>query len=142
MYFGEQDKKREFKNKLFKFLQSRNVSNLKVPQIGGRELDLFELYQKVISRGGSIKVTARKLWKDIVNEFNLPSSCTSASHTLKNHYEKYLLAYEQVFHFGKTEDEIIKDLGSVRQKRIRPVDSNHHKVDMTVSIGSRLAGFD
>lgn len=114
MYFGEQDKKNEFKNNLFKFLHSRNVSNLKVPQIGGRELDLYELYQKVIRRGGSIKVTARKLWKDIVNEFDLPSSCTSASHTLKNHYEKYLLAYEQRFFFNKPEEEIIRDLGNVR----------------------------
>jgi ARID/BRIGHT DNA binding domain len=72
---------------------------------------LYELYQKVVNRGGSIKVTARKMWKDIVNEFNLPNSCTSASHTLKNHYEKYLLAYEQLFFFNKNEEELIKDLG-------------------------------
>ena len=126
MYFNEQDKKEQFKNNLFKFLHSRNVSNLKVPQIGGRELDLYELYQKVIHRGGSVNVTAKKLWKDIVNEFNYPSSCTSASHTLKNHYEKYLLAYEQLFYFHKNEADIIKDLGTVRTKKIQPVKNTQY----------------
>lgn len=114
MFFNEKDKKLQFKKNLFKFLHSRNIGHLKVPQIGGRELDLYELYQKVIHRGGSVNVTAKKMWKDIVNEFELPSSCTSASHTLKNHYEKYLLAYEQMFYFNKNEDDMIKDLGSVR----------------------------
>jgi hypothetical protein len=28
-----------------------------------------------------------------VDEFGLPSTCTSASFTLKNHYQKYLLGY-------------------------------------------------
>jgi len=65
----------------------------------------------VINKGGSIKVTENKQWKDIVNEFSLPNSCTSASHTLKNHYEKYLLRYEQIFFFNKKAEEVVKDLG-------------------------------
>lgn len=92
---------------------------MKVPQIGGKELDLYELYQAVIRRGGAQKVSNNKMWKEIVNEFDLPPSCTSASFTLKNHYQKYLLAYEQKFYFGRSEDEMVKELGSVRQKRPR-----------------------
>ena len=134
MFFDEKDKKIEFQKNLFKFLHSRNIGNLKVPQIGGRELDLYELYQKVIHRGGSVNVTAKKMWKDIVNEFGFPSSCTSASHTLKNHYEKYLLTYEQVFYFNKNEDDMVKDLGSVRQKRIKPANNSQYQMDMTVRI--------
>lgn len=120
MYLSRQEEKEMFQKNLFQFLQERNKSNLKIPQIGGKELDLHELYHSVIKRGGAQNVTARKLWKEIVNEFDLPPSCTSASFTLKNHYEKYLLAYEQKFFFGRTEEEMIKELGSVRQKRAKP----------------------
>ena len=52
-----------------------------------------------------------------VNEFDLPPSCTSASFTLKNHYQKYLLAYEQKFYFRKTDSEMVTELGNQRQKR-------------------------
>lgn len=38
-----------------------------------------------------------KLWREIVNEFQLPASCTSASFTLRQHYEKCLLEYERKF---------------------------------------------
>ena len=86
--------RQNFVKKLFEFLQERGVSNLKIPQIGGKELDLLQLYNSVIRRGGAQKVTNNKLWKEIVSEFDLPPSCTSASFTLKNHYQKYLLAYE------------------------------------------------
>jgi hypothetical protein len=70
-------------------------SNFKVPSIGGRELDLCKLFKAVYVRGGSMQVSQRKLWKEIVNEFQIPSSCTSASFTLRNHYNKCLLAYEE-----------------------------------------------
>ena len=117
MFSTKEEEKERFKKNLFSFLQSRGATNLKVPQIGGKELDLYELYQSVIRKGGAQKVSNSKLWKEIVNEFDLPPSCTSASFTLKNHYQKYLLAYEQKFFFGKNEDEMVRELGNVRQRR-------------------------
>lgn len=66
----------------------------KVPLIGGKELDLFKLFNLVVVKGGVDEVSKNKLWKDIVTEFRLPESCTSASFTLKNHYYKYLYLYE------------------------------------------------
>lgn len=129
MFTSKDEEKERFKNNLFNFLQSRGSTNLKVPQIGGKELDLFELYQSVIKRGGAQKVSNTKLWKEIVVEFDLPPSCTSASFTLKNHYQKYLLAYEQKFHFGKKEDEMIKELGNVRQRRTNNGSNIEHRAD-------------
>ena len=114
---GRGDEKSGFVKNLFEFLTQRGVPNLKVPQIGGKELDLYSLYHSVIRRGGAQKVTNNKLWKEIVSEFDLPPSCTSASFTLKNHYQKYLLAYEQKHHFGKNEEDMVRELGSVRQNR-------------------------
>lgn len=106
-----------FIKSLFDFLRARKVPNLKIPQIGGKELDLLALYNAVIKRGGAENVSNKKLWKEIVNEFDLPPSCTSASFTLKNHYQKYLLQYEQKVYFGKDDTEIITELGRQRNTR-------------------------
>ncbi len=65
-----------------------------MPLIGGKELDLLALFNSVVSRGGCDAVSNKKIWKDVVNEFDLPTSCTSASFTLKNHYLRYLYLYE------------------------------------------------
>ena len=96
-FLDDEDEKRkclDFKDSLIKFQKSLGNENFKVPSIGGKELDLCKLYKAVYVRGGSVQVSTRKLWKVIVNEFQIPSSCTSASFTLRNHYNRCLLAYE------------------------------------------------
>ena len=103
-FLDEEDEKRkcsEFKDHLVKFQRELGVENFKVPSIGGKELDLCKLYKAVISRGGSQRVSNNKLWKEIVNEFEIPSSCTSASFTLRNHYNKCLLQYEKKYFLGQ-----------------------------------------
>jgi hypothetical protein len=57
--------KEEFIKRLFDFLRQRSVQNLKIPQIGGKELDLYALYLTVIKRGGALNVSHNKLWKEI-----------------------------------------------------------------------------
>ena len=94
----------DFKEKLIKFQRELGADNFKVPQIGGKELDLYKLYRSVIERGGSIRVSNNKLWKEIVNEFEIPSSCTSASFTLRNHYNKCLSKYEMRYFHGNLDD--------------------------------------
>lgn len=71
-----------------------------MPSLGGKELDLCKLYKAVVSRGGSNRVSNNKLWKEIVNEFEIPTSCTSASFTLRNHYNKCLYQYEKKHYLG------------------------------------------
>ena len=114
---NEKDEARQFKKSLQDFWTSRGLTNLKIPQIGGRELNLYHLYKAVCKRGGAQVVSQNKLWKEIVNEFGLPPSCTSASFTLRNHYSKYLLAYEQKFLFGREDDSAIPELLGLRQRK-------------------------
>jgi hypothetical protein len=90
----EREKSRLFKDELLKFNTLRGKENFKVPQIGGKELDLYKLFKEVITRGGSQQVSENKQWKEIVNALELPASCTSASFTLRNHYSKCLHEYE------------------------------------------------
>jgi ARID/BRIGHT DNA binding domain len=100
----ERRKCQDFKEHLIKFQRELGVENFKVPSLGGRELDLCKLYKAVISRGGSHRVSNNKLWKEIVNEFEIPASCTSASFTLRNHYNKCLLQYEKKYFLGAQYD--------------------------------------
>ncbi len=95
----DDDKERSklFKDELLKFNTLRGKENFKVPQIGGKELDLYKLFKEVITRGGSQHVSENKQWKEIVNALELPASCTSASFTLRNHYSKCLHEYEMYY---------------------------------------------
>ena len=71
-FLDEEDEKRkcnDFKENLVQFQRQLGNDNFKVPSIGGRELDLCKLYKAVYVRGGSVQVSTRKLWKEIVNEF-------------------------------------------------------------------------
>jgi hypothetical protein len=93
----ERDKSKMFKDELLKWNTLHGRENFKVPQIGGKELDLYKLFKEVVSRGGYHNVCDNKQWKEIVNSLDLPASCTSASFTLRNHYSKYLQAYENYY---------------------------------------------
>lgn len=90
----DRDKSRNFKDELQKYNLMKGKENFKVPQIGGKELDLFKLFKEVTNRGGFGAVCENKQWKEIVNALDLPASCTSASFTLRNHYSKCLQEYE------------------------------------------------
>ena len=90
----EKEKSNKFKEDLAKFFSDHGKENFKCPIISGRELDLYKLFQEVMSRGGFKVVSETKQWKDVVSTLDLPPSCTSASFTIKNHYSRYLLAYE------------------------------------------------
>lgn len=46
-------------------------------------LDLYELYNLVIARGGLVDVINKKLWQEIIKGLHLPSSITSAAFTLR-----------------------------------------------------------
>jgi len=117
------DQSKGFINDLFNFWGQKGVSNLKIPQIGGRELDLMHLYKAVCKRGGFHRVCSNKLWKEIVLEFGLPRTCTSASFTLRNHYQKYLFAYEQKFFFQRGDDVDIPEVPGARPRKIvKPVE--------------------
>lgn len=94
---NDREKSRQFRDELLKFNTLHGRENFKVPQIGGKELDLYKLFKEVIGRGGSQVVSDNKLWKEIVNALDLPASCTSASFTLRNHYNRCLHAYEHYY---------------------------------------------
>ena len=46
-------------------------------------LDLYELYNLVVGRGGLVEVINKKQWQEIIKGLGLPSSITSAAFTLR-----------------------------------------------------------
>ena len=106
---NEELKSKKFREELTKYYNFQGKESFKYPIVSGKNLDLYKLYQEVIKRGGYQAVHDNKQWKDVVCTLDLPSSCTSASFTVKKHYKKYLLSYEQTFNKTSLETKLSDD---------------------------------
>ncbi|XP_066152266.1 protein dead ringer isoform X8 [Euwallacea fornicatus] len=91
---SDDPKRKEFLDELFLFKQKRGSPINRLPIMAKSVLDLFELYNLVIARGGLVDVINKKLWQEIIKGLHLPSSITSAAFTLRTQYMKYLYEYE------------------------------------------------
>ncbi|KAF5752487.1 HMG box protein with ARID/BRIGHT DNA-binding domain isoform 2 [Tripterygium wilfordii] len=116
-------------NNLFMFtlekLHAAMGTKFMIPIIGGKELDLHQLFVVVTSRGGIDKIIKEKRWKEVTATFNFPSTATNASFVLRKYYFSLLYHYEQIYFF------------KARSWTPMPTDSSqsppiaHHPVQMT-----------
>jgi len=79
-----------------KFMAEIGKPLSKIPIMGYKELDLYQLFKEVTAYGGFIEVvknvgTWSKIWKRLGN---FDPSITDSSFRLKKNYERYLLDYE------------------------------------------------
>ncbi|KAI9564988.1 hypothetical protein GHT06_008730 [Daphnia sinensis] len=86
--------RKAFLDELFDFMQKRGTPITRLPIMAKQVLDLYELYNLVVARGGLVDVINKKLWQEIIKGLHLPSSITSAAFTLRTQYMKYLYPYE------------------------------------------------
>ncbi|CAH8431936.1 unnamed protein product [Schistosoma rodhaini] len=91
---SDDPKRKEFLDELFVYMQRRGTPVNRIPIMAKQVLDLYELFQLVVARGGLVEVINKKLWREITKGLNLPSSITSAAFTLRTQYMKYLYPYE------------------------------------------------
>ncbi|THD24353.1 AT-rich interactive domain-containing protein 3A [Fasciola hepatica] len=91
---SDDPKRKEFLDELFAYMQRRGTPVNRIPIMAKQVLDLYELFQLVVARGGLVEVINKKLWREITKGLNLPSSITSAAFTLRTQYMKYLYPYE------------------------------------------------
>jgi len=66
---------------------------LKVPTLGGKDLNLLELRMAVERFGGIVRVTQRKMFKTISRKMKLPSTITNSSTSLRKHFTRYLMPF-------------------------------------------------
>uniref|UniRef100_UPI0002651824 protein dead ringer homolog n=1 Tax=Strongylocentrotus purpuratus TaxID=7668 RepID=UPI0002651824 len=87
-------KRKEFLDDLFSYMQKRGTPVNRIPIMAKQVLDLYELYNLVVAKGGLVEVINKKQWREITKGLNLPASITSAAFTLRTQYMKYLYPYE------------------------------------------------
>ncbi|XP_016416687.1 AT-rich interactive domain-containing protein 3A [Sinocyclocheilus rhinocerous] len=88
------EKRKEFLDDLFSFMQKRGTPVNRIPIMAKQVLDLYTLYKLVTEKGGLVEVINKKIWREITKGLNLPTSITSAAFTLRTQYMKYLYPYE------------------------------------------------
>ncbi|XP_070821464.1 AT-rich interactive domain-containing protein 3A isoform X2 [Chaetodon trifascialis] len=88
------EKRKEFLDDLFSFMQKRGTPVNRIPIMAKQVLDLYMLYKLVTEKGGLVEVINKKIWREITKGLNLPTSITSAAFTLRTQYMKYLYPYE------------------------------------------------
>ncbi|KAF2076600.1 hypothetical protein CYY_002086 [Polysphondylium violaceum] len=93
---------------LFSFMSNRGTPIEKIPIFDHKELNLYKLYNCVISRGGLEAVIENKLWRQITTDLAVDPERTDAGFRLRIHYLKYLYPYERK-HFLKIEDDELFD---------------------------------
>jgi len=97
---AEERERKIFMAEVNKFMAEIGKPLSKIPIMGYKELDLYQLYKEVIGHGGFIEVvknvgTWSKIWKRLGN---FDPSITDSSFRLKKNYERYLLEYEYKCH--------------------------------------------
>jgi len=93
---NEERERKLFMGDINKFMAEIGKPLSKIPIMGYKELDLFQLFREVTAYGGFIEVvknvgTWSKIWKRLGN---FDPSITDSSFRLKKNYERYLLDYE------------------------------------------------
>jgi len=105
----EVEDEKTFFDRLYTFMNDRGSPIEKIPIFDHKELDLYQLYKGVISRGGLERVIEHKLWRQITNELSVDPERTDAGFRLRIHYLKYLYPYERKFFLGLEDDDFDYD---------------------------------
>lgn len=91
-------------DELSEFMDNRGTPVIRLPVLGKKSLDLYELYKLVCARGGLLEVINKKLWQEVIRGLKLPT-ITSGAYTLKNQYIKILYPFEcEKRKFSRLED--------------------------------------
>uniref|UniRef100_A0A0D9XG86 ARID domain-containing protein n=1 Tax=Leersia perrieri TaxID=77586 RepID=A0A0D9XG86_9ORYZ len=88
-----------FMDTLRRFHSLMGTKFIRIPVIGGKELDLHTLYVEVTSRGGIAKVMEERRWREVMAQFRFSPTTTSASYVMRRYYLSLLYHYEQVYFF-------------------------------------------
>jgi len=93
---NDEEERRSFTREIHRFMADIGKPLTKIPIMGYKELDLYQLFKEVVSYGGFSEVvknvgTWSKIWKRLSN---FDASITDSSFRLKKNYERYLLEFE------------------------------------------------
>jgi hypothetical protein len=94
---SENSCRRAFLHRLQMVLKREGSQLTRLPILGGRELDLYQLYTQVCKGGGIYTILDSVGWKDIRRALRLPPTVRHQSALLKKFYLQILYPYEKQF---------------------------------------------
>ncbi|XP_019620790.1 PREDICTED: AT-rich interactive domain-containing protein 2-like [Branchiostoma belcheri] len=134
----ERRQKQAFLKDLKDFHAAKGHQISRFPYVGGRELDLHHLYNKVTSLGGFQKVSEKERWGELTEHFHFPRGCTHAPYALKQLYLRYLEPYERVNQGEEEEDFLLDRSPSASPRPGTPMGMGYHGVSRQVEIPDAL----
>ncbi|KAK6635234.1 hypothetical protein RUM44_000485 [Polyplax serrata] len=90
------EEKDHFVAQLYKFMDDRGTPINNCPSIGGKDLDLYKLFNVVHKLNGYNRVTNRNQWKNVSTKLGLGIT-TSIITQVKHAYKKYLHSFEDFY---------------------------------------------
>uniref|UniRef100_A0A9J2PGC7 ARID domain-containing protein n=1 Tax=Ascaris lumbricoides TaxID=6252 RepID=A0A9J2PGC7_ASCLU len=86
--YGEE--RDQFTAQLYKFHEERGTPINRAPILGGKDIDMFRLYNVVQAYGGKKRVTLNNKWKKVLSKLRLEGCPGATPITVKNAYSRYL----------------------------------------------------
>ncbi|CAL6084352.1 ARID1_AT-rich interaction domain protein [Hexamita inflata] len=83
--------RKQFESHVYELRRTIFCRQDKIQRVGGKDLDLFLLYQLVQTSGGYLRISS---WKALAAHLNLPSSVTNAGYLIRSKYESFILPFE------------------------------------------------
>lgn len=96
------------------FLAEQELRNVRLPIIGGENLDVYSLARYVMLMGGVENVVRMRAFKLVAVQLGVPKSCTSSAYVLKGAYERILCQYESTLVYGEWPEEQLPDMKSTQ----------------------------
>merc|ERR1712106_602462 len=94
---GLRQERDHFVAQLYKFMEERGTPINKGPTVGGKDIDLYRLYNVVHRMGGFNKVTNQKKWKMVTNKMGLQFVGAQAHYLIKATYKRFLEKFERFY---------------------------------------------
>ncbi|GAU97644.1 hypothetical protein RvY_08906 [Ramazzottius varieornatus] len=88
------DNTQQFYEDLQRFFASSGQKVSGAPLLNGKPVQLFQLYNTVVNRGGWQKICQQNAWDEVAEALGLPERSANGSHAVKIIYYQYLLRYE------------------------------------------------
>uniref|UniRef100_A0A914LXM5 ARID domain-containing protein n=1 Tax=Meloidogyne incognita TaxID=6306 RepID=A0A914LXM5_MELIC len=112
-------KANQFYENLRHFYRRKWGCSLRIPYANGKELDLYELYDAVISLGGWQKVTNFDRWGEVLQKLSISENIQMAEHAVRIIYMQYLCKFEQNESGGDIVEEHENELIGIRSARLK-----------------------
>lgn len=106
-----------FLNDLLQFHSVRGTTISRWPKFSGKSLNLYKLYEAVITRGGWMKVNTKDEWDEVLNEIGFNIKCVNSEIALKHFYIRIFDKYERVNFHGEEKERIDDEDDENRHKR-------------------------